>query len=44
MPGEAFYPAAADGYGRLRLNFSHATTAQAESGLAKLSQLIRGFA
>jgi DNA-binding transcriptional MocR family regulator len=32
-----------DGCGQLRLNFSHATTTQAESGLAKLASLVRGF-
>lgn len=43
MPGESFLPADVDGCGQMRLNFSHANAAQAESGLAKLSALVRGF-
>lgn len=44
MPGEPFLPVDAGACGQLRLNFSHASEAQAEAGLAKLSALIRGFA
>ncbi|MCF8199994.1 MAG: PLP-dependent aminotransferase family protein [Sulfuritalea sp.] len=41
MPGEPFLPADVGACGQLRLNFSHASEAQAEAGLAKLSALIR---
>jgi DNA-binding transcriptional MocR family regulator len=41
MPGEPFYPHAIEASGTLRLNFSHASTEQAETGLKLLSQLIR---
>ncbi|MBI5889952.1 MAG: PLP-dependent aminotransferase family protein [Nitrosomonadales bacterium] len=44
MPGEPFYPVMMEGCGQLRLNFSHADEAQAESGLAKLAALVRGRA
>ncbi len=44
MPGEPFMPLATEGCGQLRLNFSHANEAQAESGLGKLAALVRGFA
>lgn len=43
MPGEPFLPADVDACGQMRLNFSHANAAQAESGLAKLSALVRHF-
>jgi DNA-binding transcriptional MocR family regulator len=41
MPGEPFMPAQTEGCGQLRLNFSHASEAQAEIGLAKLAGLVR---
>ncbi|MBU1426586.1 MAG: PLP-dependent aminotransferase family protein [Gammaproteobacteria bacterium] len=41
MPGEPFYSEETGGRGRLRLNFSHASEAQAETGLAKLAGLVR---
>ncbi len=41
MPGEPFYPHPASNNGALRLNFSHASAEQAETGLKILSQLIR---
>jgi DNA-binding transcriptional MocR family regulator len=44
MPGEPFMPMQADACGQLRLNFSHASEAQAEIGLAKLAALVREFA
>ncbi len=44
MPGEPFLPMAVESCGQLRLNFSHASEAQAESGLAKLAALVRSFA
>lgn len=44
MPGEPFLPMEVAGCGQLRLNFSHADEAQAESGLEKLAALIRGYA
>lgn len=44
MPGEPFMPIEASGCGQLRLNFSHASEAQAEVGLRKLAALIRDFA
>ena len=40
MPGEAFYPAGVKAPPALRLNFSHATAAQAANGLAKLAKII----
>ncbi len=43
MPGEPFLPTDVGACGQLRLNFSHASEAQAEVGLAKLSDLIREF-
>ena len=44
MPGEPFFPVQVESCGQLRLNFSHASEAQAESGLAKLAELIRNHA
>ncbi|MDD5057371.1 MAG: PLP-dependent aminotransferase family protein [Sideroxydans sp.] len=41
MPGEPFMPVQTEGCGQLRLNFSHASEAQAEVGLAKLAALVR---
>jgi len=41
MPGEPFLPLAVDACGQLRLNFSHADTAQAELGLRILAGLVR---
>lgn len=41
MPGEPFMPMETQGIGQLRLNFSHASEAQAERGLATLAALIR---
>lgn len=41
MPGEPFYANQADGIGRLRLNFSHATPDRIEEGVARLAKLIR---
>ncbi|MBI4938419.1 MAG: PLP-dependent aminotransferase family protein [Nitrosomonadales bacterium] len=43
MPGEPFIPMQVASCGQLRLNFSHASEAQAEIGLAKLAELIREF-
>jgi len=43
MPGEPFMPLQEEACGQLRLNFSHASEAQAEIGLAKLAALIREF-
>lgn len=43
MPGEPFMPMQVEGCGQLRLNFSHASEAQAEIGLAKLATLVRKF-
>ncbi len=43
MPGEPFMPMQEEACGQLRLNFSHASEAQAEIGLAKLAALIREF-
>lgn len=43
MPGEPFLPMEADGSGQMRLNFSHASEAQAEVGLKRLAALVRGF-
>jgi len=44
MPGEPFMPMMVERCGQLRLNFSHASEVQAESGLAKLAALVRNFA
>jgi DNA-binding transcriptional MocR family regulator len=44
MPGETFLPLDANSSGQLRLNFSHATEAQAEVGLDRLASLVRSFA
>lgn len=44
MPGEPFLPLQVESCGQLRLNFSHASEAQAETGLAKLAELIRNHA
>lgn len=41
MPGEAFFVRPDEGLGTLRLNFSQATTDQAEQGLATLADLLR---
>ncbi len=41
MPGEPFFPEATEASGTLRLNFSHASEADAENGLAILAKLIR---
>ena len=41
MPGEPFYPHIPKASGTLRLNFSHASTTDAERGLATLAELIR---
>ena len=41
MPGEYFHPHMGDGLGTLRLNFSHAGTAEAQRGLAILAELLR---
>jgi 2-aminoadipate transaminase len=41
MPGEPFFPDARAAAGALRLNFSHATEAQADRGLAVLADLLR---
>jgi DNA-binding transcriptional MocR family regulator len=43
MPGEPFLPRQLPACGQLRLNFSHADEAQAESGLATLAALVRDF-
>ncbi len=42
MPGEPFLPGEVDSCGQIRLNFSHASEAEAELGLEKLAALIRG--
>ncbi len=42
MPGEPFFPLMEESVGQLRLNFSHASEEQADSGLAKLAALVRG--
>ncbi len=44
MPGESFLPIDTAGCGQLRLNFSHASEAEAELGLEKLAELLRNFA
>jgi len=41
MPGEPFYPESPACSGTLRLNFSHASVADAERGLAILAQVLR---
>lgn len=41
MPGEPFFPLAEERSGQLRLNFSHASEEQADTGLAKLAALVR---
>ena len=41
MPGEPFMPIETQGTGQIRLNFSHASEAQAERGLATLANLIQ---
>jgi 2-aminoadipate transaminase len=41
MPGESFMPIQTHGTGHVRLNFSHASQAQAERGLAMLAHLIK---
>jgi len=41
MPGEAFYADPKPARGTLRLNFSHASEAQVDEGLATLSRLVR---
>jgi DNA-binding transcriptional MocR family regulator len=41
MPGEAFYPDPPESCGALRLNFSHASEAQTDRGLAVLAGLVR---
>lgn len=41
MPGEPFFADSVGGCGALRLNFSHATPAQAERGLATLAAIVR---
>ncbi len=43
MPGEPFLPIEVESCGQLRLNFSHASEAQAEEGLARLAGLIRSL-
>ena len=42
MPGEYFLPSEVSSCGQLRLNFSHASEAQAETGLGILAALVRG--
>ncbi|MGH8259167.1 MAG: PLP-dependent aminotransferase family protein [Steroidobacteraceae bacterium] len=41
MPGELFHPGRPAASGTLRLNFSHATAAEADRGLAILADLLR---
>lgn len=41
MPGEPFLPVDVESCGQLRLNFSHASEAQADIGLEKLASLLR---
>jgi DNA-binding transcriptional MocR family regulator len=41
MPGEAFFPDRPDACGALRLNFSHASEAQIDQGLAILAALVK---
>jgi DNA-binding transcriptional MocR family regulator len=43
MPGEPFLPFDTSGCGQLRINFSHASEAQAELGLGKLAALVSSF-
>ena len=40
MPGESFHPNPEEGLGTMRLNFSHASEASIEKGLAVLAQLV----
>lgn len=40
MPGEPFFPTGADSSGFIRLNFSHATEADIDSGLQVLARLV----
>jgi len=40
MPGEAFYPDTPEATGTLRLNFSHASEADMDRGLAVLAELV----
>jgi 2-aminoadipate transaminase len=40
MPGEAFYAEPSQGLGTMRLNFSHASAADAERGLETLARLV----
>ena len=40
MPGEAFFVLPEEGLGTVRLNFSHATVAEADKGLAILADLL----
>ena len=44
MPGESFFHQPADGFGTLRLNFSHAGASEAERGLAVLADLMKAAA
>lgn len=44
MPGEAFFPDPADGFGTMRLNFSHAGAVEAERGLGVLARLVTSSA
>jgi DNA-binding transcriptional MocR family regulator len=44
MPGEPFFPMEVESSGQLRLNFSHASEAQAEAGLKILADLLRNVA
>lgn len=41
MPGEPFYPSHVEASGTLRLNFSHASTEDAERGLKILAAIVR---
>lgn len=43
MPGEPFMPEAVASCGQLRLNFSHASEAEAEAGLGILARLVESF-
>ena len=43
MPGEPFLPMQVTSCGQLRLNFSHASEEQADSGLRKLAALVCSF-
>lgn len=44
MPGEPFFPAGILRYPSVRLNFSHATSAQIEQGITVLGELLGEFA